>query len=203
MIRLVKLILSIPAIIIFLCLPKNHVFFADLKRWKQIHEKKDIASKSEMLRTFCGYFTYYPELRSLFYYRVKAAKSLAFLMPPMAALYICTDDIGPGLYIEHGFATILSAKKIGANFWVNQQVTVGYTDDPEPPSIGDNVRLSAGAKVLGNVTIGNNSIIGANAVVVKDIPENCTAVGIPAVVIRQNGVPIQRLSQAGANPETR
>jgi len=193
MIRLVvKYLLSLPAIAIFLCLPKDHVFRADLKRWRQVLEHKEITSSGAMLQTFCRYFTYYPELRSVFYYRVKAAKGLAILMPPMAALYICTKDIGPGLFVDHGFATIISAKKIGPNFFVNQQVTIGYTDAPEPPTIGANVRVCAGAKVLGQVTIGDNTIIGANAVVVKDIPDNATAVGVPAEVVRRNGIPVKR-----------
>lgn len=56
----------------------------------------------------------------------------------------------------------------------------------EVPVIGDNVRISAGARILGPVRIGNNVIIGANAVVVKDVPDNCIVAGIPAKIIKEN-----------------
>lgn len=69
------------------------------------------------------------------------------------------------------------AKKIGKNCWINQQVSIGYTDADQCPTSGDNVVINARAKVLGGVTLGNNSIVGANAVVTKNLPENCTVVG--------------------------
>ncbi len=103
-------------------------------------------------------------------------------------MYITTKTIGPGLFFLHGFSTIVSAKSIGNNCWINQQVTIGYTTPDGAPVIGDNVRIYAGAKVLGDITVGNNVIIGANAVVVKDVPENCTVVGVPAYIIKKNGV---------------
>jgi serine O-acetyltransferase len=106
----------------------------------------------------------------------------------MSTLYITTSDVGPGLFIQHGFSTIISAKKIGQNCWVNQQVTIGYSNDTDCPTIGNNVQICAGAKVIGNVNVGDNSIVGANAVVVKDVPANCTVVGIPAYIVRRNGV---------------
>lgn len=58
------------------------------------------------------------------------------------------------------------------------------------PMIGDNVVIASGAKILGDVHIGNNVIIGANAVVVKDVPDNCTVVGVPAYIIKKNGIKI-------------
>jgi len=109
----------------------------------------------------------------------------------MPTLYIYTKDIGPGLFIQHGFATIISAQKIGQNCWINQQVTIGFLNDTDRPTLGDNVTIYAGAKVLGNVSIGDNSIVGANAVVVKDVPQNCTVVGVPAYIVRRNGVKVR------------
>lgn len=68
-------------------------------------------------------------------------------------------------------------------------MTVGYRcDDVGYPVIGDNVRIGAGAKVLGGITLGNNVTVGANAVVVKDVPANCVVVGVPARIVRRNGV---------------
>jgi len=105
----------------------------------------------------------------------------------MPTLYINTRDVGPGLVLRHGFSTIIAAKKIGKNCTIFQQVTVGFLGYGSP-TIGDNVVITAGAKVLGNIRVGDNSKVGANAVVVKDVPENCTVVGSPAFIVRRNGV---------------
>ena len=73
--------------------------------------------------------------------------------------------------------------KIGKNCTILQQVTIAQDEHNKAATIGDNVMIGAGAKIIGNVTIGDNVKIGANAVVVKDIPSNCTAVGVPERII--------------------
>ncbi|WP_305848820.1 serine O-acetyltransferase [Microcystis aeruginosa] len=98
-------------------------------------------------------------------------------------------SIGKGLFIQHGFSTIVMAD-LGDNCWINQQVTIGYKDKSGRPKIGNNVRITAGAKVLGNITIGDNVTVGANSVVVKDVPANCVVVGIPARIIKRDGVKV-------------
>ena len=112
----------------------------------------------------------------------------------MPTLYILTDKIGKGLFIQHGFATIIAAKSIGDNCWVNQQVTIGFSNKTAAPDINDNVTINAGAKVIGGITVGKNSVIGANAVVVKNVPDNCTVVGVPAQIIRRNGVRVNPIN---------
>lgn len=72
---------------------------------------------------------------------------------------------------------------IGENCLIMQQVTLGQTAEQGAPTLGENVYVGAGAKILGNVTIGDNARVGANAVVLCDVPENATAVGIPARVV--------------------
>lgn len=129
-----------------------------------------------------------PEIRNQIINRLKQtsrvqAALFRMLFKPLVTLYINTSQIGEGLYIQHGFSTIISAKSIGKNCFINQQVTIGYEGD-KSPVIGDNVRICAGAKVIGGVHVGDGAIIGANAVVVKDIPSNTTAGGVPAKVIR-------------------
>ena len=122
----------------------------------------------------------------------------------MPTLYILTDKIGKGLFIQHGFATIIAAKSIGDNCWINQQVTIGFSNKTASPEINDNVTINAGAKVIGGVRVGKNSIIGANAVVVKNVPDNCTVVGVPAQIIRRNGIrvnPIELITERDFNLE--
>lgn len=95
-------------------------------------------------------------------------------------------DIGEGLVITHTSGTVLGAKSIGKNVTIFHQVTIGSIsiDDSElglRPIIMDNVILYVGAKILGNISIGTGAIIGANAVVLKDVPELHVAYGIPAI----------------------
>lgn len=85
--------------------------------------------------------------------------------------------------------------KIGRRVLIGQGVTIGRKLDPNGvPVIGDNVYISTGAKILGGITIGNNVIIGANAVVIKDVPDNCIVAGVPAKVIREVTQDIYELS---------
>lgn len=131
------------------------------------------------------------EFRNLFYFRNKYSNPfLVFiskiLLPRLENLYIPTNNIGESFFIEHGFSTIIAAKEIGKSFKVYQQVTIGYFED-KAPIIGNNVTVYPGAKVIGGITIGDNVNIGANAVVVKDVPANCTVVGVPAYIVKQNG----------------
>lgn len=91
-----------------------------------------------------------------------------------------------GLFLPHTIGTILGAYKIGENVTIMHGVTLGskYMDfhftEHLRPTIGDNVFIGSGAKILGGIKIGNGSKIGANAVVLKDVPSNVLAVGVPA-----------------------
>lgn len=81
----------------------------------------------------------------------------------------------------HGWGTIIQAKSVGQNFIAHQNVTVGY-NHKGCPVIGDNVRLWPGAVVAGPITIGNNVTIGANCVVLTDVPDNSVCYGNPCVI---------------------
>lgn len=97
--------------------------------------------------------------------------------------------IGGGTKFGYGgMAVILHARtKIGKNCIIGSCVTIGGKSGwYEVPMIGDNVEIHSGAKIIGPVRIGNNVIIGANAVVTKDIPDNCVVAGIPAKIIKEN-----------------
>ena len=141
--------------------------------------------------TFCELLTFYVMVRNIFYARVAYrhhfyAKFLALFARPLPLLDISsTAEIGGGLIVQHGYGTIIAPRKIGKNCWVNQGVTIGYTNDDDCPTLGDNVTVYAGAKILGDVHVGNNVVVAANAVVVKDVEDNCIVGGVPAKVIKR------------------
>lgn len=165
------------------------VIAADMDRWAQIYMRKAPVTIGEKLYAFSFLMTHYKEFRNLFYYRTgMLGKIFQPLCRPLSTLIIQVGKMGPGLFIQHGFATIISADEIGSNCWINQQVTIGWRDKSGNPRIGDNVTINAGAKVIGKIMIGSNSTVGANAVVVKHVPPNCTVVGVPAYIIRKDGV---------------
>ena len=94
-----------------------------------------------------------------------------------------TVDFGIKLY-HWGWMIVNSKAKIGKNLTIYPGVTVG-AGKGGVPTIGDNVFLGLGSKVFGGITIGNNVIIAPNAVVVKDVPENCVVAGVPAKIIKE------------------
>ena len=91
--------------------------------------------------------------------------------------------IGPGLYIAHPVGTVIAARRVGANASFIAAVTVGMRETWEFPLIGDAVTVGAGARILGPITLGDGCSIGANAVVINDVPARATAVGVPARVL--------------------
>lgn len=100
--------------------------------------------------------------------------------------------IGKGLFIDHGAGVVIGeTTEIGDNCTLYQNVTLGGTGKDlgkRHPTLGNNVLVGAGARVLGPFKIGDNSKIAANAVVLEEVPPNCTAVGVPARIVRINGV---------------
>lgn len=105
-------------------------------------------------------------------------------------------QIGKGFFIDHGSGVIIGETTIiGDNVTLYQGVTLGGTGKEKGkrhPTIGDNVMISAGAKVLGSFTIGENSKIGAGSVVLKTVPPNSTVVGVPGHVVKKNDVRVPR-----------
>ena len=164
----------------------------DLDRWRDVTsdrcapEKSDFALMNRLLMSQKAF-------RNLIQMRLKkppfTASAILFwtvsriLWPQLESLYISTYEIGGGLFIQHGFATVIDAERIGENCWINQQVTIGYSGS-EHPILEDWVTVHADAKVIGGVTMHRNSTAGANAVVVKDVPENAVVGGVPAKIIK-------------------
>ena len=105
--------------------------------------------------------------------------------------------IGKGLFIDHGSGVIIGETTIiGDNVTLYQGVTLGGTGKEKGkrhPTLEDNVMVSAGAKILGSFTIGENSKIGAGSVVLEEVPPNCTVVGVPGRIVRMNNKKIPRM----------
>ena len=98
-------------------------------------------------------------------------------------------DIGKGTTLAYGGIGVVIHKRavIGENCVLESNVTIGGRNNLEDlPVIGNHVMIGTGARILGNVHVGDNSIIGANAVVISDIPANCSAGGVPAHVLHEN-----------------
>lgn len=145
----------------------------------------------------------YPSFRAILWYRLahklyqgrhyflarwvsqRAARKTGIEIHPGAS-------IGKGLFIDHGHGVIIGETAIvGDNVTLYQGVTLGGTGKEQGkrhPTIGNNVMISAGAKVLGSFTIGDNCKIGAGSVVLKEVPPNSTVVGVPGRVVKRNNV---------------
>ena len=107
--------------------------------------------------------------------------------------------IGKGLFIDHGSGVVIGeTTEIGDNCTIYQNVTLGGTGKEtgkRHPTLGNNVMVGAGARVLGPFKVGDNCKIAANAVVLSEVPPNCTAVGVPAKIVKRDGIRINDLDQ--------
>lgn len=192
---IVKLTVVSPLLLAFWLTTERGNILIDTRRWVKIFKWQENSDLIQLLRLLQEA----PEYRNLYYYRLfKGNFQGRILMYFLKLIYRqcpyffldTSSNIGAGLFIQHGFSTIIMAD-IGTNCWINQQVTIGHKDESGRPKIGNNVRITAGAKVIGNISIGDNVTVGANAVVVKDVPPNCVVVGIPAYIIKKDGIKVE------------
>ena len=168
-----------------------------IKRDIRLIQKRDPASKNvlEILLT-------YPSLSAVRSYRIahwfyqKKLFTVARMISQHSRRKTGIEihpgaKIGRGLFIDHGMGVVIGeTAEIGDNCLLYQGVTLGGTGKDKGkrhPTLGNNVLVGSGAKVLGPFKVGNNVKIAANAVVLNEIPDNCTAVGVPARVVRMNG----------------
>lgn len=106
-------------------------------------------------------------------------------------------QFGPGFVLIHSTGVVINGQvRGGSNILIEHQVTIG-ADRRKSPLLGSDIFIGAGAKIIGSVTVGDGSRIGANAVVVKDVPPHCTVVGIPAQIVRQRSA-TEELSRKAA-----
>lgn len=169
------------------------IFYADIRA----AQKRDPAAKS-----FIEVILLYPGLHALIYYRIAHVLYQTHLFFPARLLsqiarFSTGIEIHPGakigkrFFIDHGLGVVIGETTIiGDDVLLYQGTTLGGTGivkGKRHPTVGNNVVIGAGAKVLGNISIGDNAYIGANAVVVKDVPPNSTVVGVPGRITKQDG----------------
>ncbi len=167
-----------------------------------LSDAKNIRSKDPAARSLMEVMLLYPGFHALLFYKAshflyrKKRFFLARMVSQWGRGFTGIEihpgaTIGSGLFIDHGLGVVIGeTAEIGNNCTIYHQVTLGGTGKDHGkrhPTLGDNVLVGAGAKVLGPVTIGNNTRIAAGSVVLQSLPCNCTAAGIPACVVRRDG----------------
>lgn len=182
-INLFRICINIPALIMAGggYLYNKKIIEGDVARWRSLSK----TSYKSVFIALLDLLNRYKEFRNVFYLRYPFLRHMRFLMPQLSSLFINTESVGPGLFIHHGFSTVISAKRIGSNCWVNQQVTIGHTAKGAP-TIGDNVKICAGAIVIGDIHIGNNVVVAAGATVNMDVPDNALVVAQKARIIENH-----------------
>ncbi|MBI3091177.1 MAG: serine O-acetyltransferase [Candidatus Tectomicrobia bacterium] len=166
-----------------------------LRRDIQAALERDPAARNWLEVVFC-----YPGFHALLFYRVShwfwqqrlclLARWFSHLGRFFTGIEIHpAAKLGAGLFIDHGMGVVIGeTAEVGENCTLYHGVTLGGTrlaKEKRHPTVGDNVVIGVGAKVLGNLKIGDNSRIGANSVVIRDVPPNSTAVGIPSKVVER------------------
>lgn len=164
-----------------------------------INEAKNIMEKDPAAKSIIEVILCYPGLWAIIFHRIahKLYLKKKFVIARIISQIgrnITGIEIHPGakigrnLFIDHGMGVVIGeTAEIGDNVTIYHGVTLGGTGKDKGkrhPTVEDNVIIGAGAKVLGPITIGKNAKIGANSVVLKDVPANVTACGIPATIVK-------------------
>ncbi len=175
------------------------VMFISIFFYREIRaaQAKDPAAKSflEVLLLYQGLHALISHRIAHFFYKMRlflVARLISQLSRHFTGIEIHPGaQIGKDFFIDHGMGVVIGETAIvGDNVLLYQGVTLGGTGiekGKRHPTIGNNVVIGTGAKVLGNITVGDNSYIGANALVIKDVPPNSTVVGVPGRVTKQDG----------------
>ena len=190
-----------------LCLKRGNILGIYKKLMDEVRlvKERDPAARSaaEILLTYSGVHAVmiYRIAHRLYINQYKtAARALSQLGKLLTGIEIHpAAKIGKNLFIDHGAGVVIGETAvIGDNCLLYQGVTLGGTGKGKGkrhPTLGNNVMVGCGAKVLGPFRVGDNAKIAANAVVLEAVPDNATAVGVPARVVRRNGVRVNDLDQ--------
>jgi serine O-acetyltransferase len=177
--------------------------FRRLKREIDVVFERDPAARTWLEVLLC-----YPGLKAILFHRVAHWlwihnwKLLARILSQISRFLTQIEihpgaKIGEGFFIDHGSGVVIGeTTEIGNNVTIYQGVTLGGTGHEKGkrhPTLGDNVVVGNGARILGSFTVGENSRIGAGAVVLREVPPDCTVVGNPGRIVRQNGRKIDPL----------
>ncbi len=163
------------------------IFRQDLAAWQAAGWTSEPIGRREAFKMLC----WFPGLRATLFHRVAHwAQARGIPVIPLVLSQLNTTlhglelspsvSIGPGFYLPHTVGSVVNAKRIGSNVTLQGGITIGLRTEVGFPDIRDNVTIAAGARVLGLIVVGEGAVIGANAVVVKDVPAGATMVGIPA-----------------------
>ncbi|MFC2949297.1 serine O-acetyltransferase [Virgibacillus sediminis] len=177
-------------------------FFRRMKEDMDVVFEQDPAARSyiEVMLTYSGLHAVWGHRIAHAFYKRKMF-FFARLISQISR-FITGIEIHPGakigrrFFIDHGMGVVIGETcEIGDNVTVFQGVTLGGTGKEKGkrhPTVKDNALISTGAKVLGSITIGENAKVGGGSVVLKDVPDHATVVGIPGRVVKQNGEKIRR-----------
>lgn len=172
--------------------------FPQMKQDLNVIMQRDPAVKSRLEAVLC-----YPGLHAIWLHRIahhfynKGWVVLPRMLNTFSRFLTGIDihpgaKLGPGLFIDHGMGLVIGeTAELGSNVTLYQGVTLGGTGKEKGkrhPTIGNNVVISSGAKVLGSFTVGDNSKIGSGSVVLKEVPPNSVVVGIPGRIVAKDGV---------------
>ena len=173
------------------------MWFKNLREDIKAAKANDPAARNwlEVLLTYSGVHALSWHRVARFFYKIKL-KLIARMISQTARFFTGVEihpaaKIEGGVFIDHGMGVVIGETAIiGDNCLLYQGVTLGGTGKDKGkrhPTLGDNVLVGSGAKVLGPFRVGNNVKIAANAVVLNAIPDDCTAVGVPAHIVKRNG----------------
>lgn len=195
------------ALTLAVCVPilsgTHDTMFGRIRRDIRAVFERDPAARSTLEVLLC-----YSGLHAIWFHRVahwlwrKRMRVLARFVSQVSRLLTGIEihpgaKLGEGLFIDHGMGVVIGeTTEVGDNVTIYQGVTLGGTGrerGKRHPTIGDNVVVGVGAKVLGGITVGDHSIVGGGAVVLKPVPPHCMAAGVPARVISCRGVRVEDL----------